>query len=211
MIQYEKHWSNCTMFYGCHFGWHYVIFHLLFLLVPHFLLSCVHSQSAELGRKRFWAFGSSSMRPSNRSWNTSFWSLFISVNPLILWYSRNYVVNKSCLVLTYFQYTGFTTRSTTSRQHLKRQICPPRVDIDQYIPIIPLHLPHTSSQCWHIAAKQSTHVAQVTCTFWSLLCGCIVHIHWASKETYHFFRVTLTKIHAVNMNHIWTQIRQINP
>ena len=35
--------------------------------------------------------------------------------------------------------------------------------------------------------------------------------YWASKETYHFFRVTLTKIQSINMNHIWTQIRQICP
>ena len=27
-----------------------------------------------------------------------------------------------------------------------------------------------------------------------------------SKETYHFFRATLTKIHAIKMNNIWTQI-----
>ena len=30
-------------------------------------------------------------------------------------------------------------------------------------------------------------------------------IHWASKETYHFFRATLTKIHAIKIN-IWTEI-----
>ena len=33
-----------------------------------------------------------------------------------------------------------------------------------------------------------------------------IHIHWASKETYHFFRVTLNKIHAIKINDIWTQI-----
>ena len=32
------------------------------------------------------------------------------------------------------------------------------------------------------------------------------YVHWASKETYHFFRVTLTKIHSIKINHIWTQI-----
>ena len=37
----------------------------------------------------------------------------------------------------------------------------------------------------------------------------VQNVHWASKETYHFFRVTLTKIHAVNMNNIWTLIMQI--
>ena len=31
-------------------------------------------------------------------------------------------------------------------------------------------------------------------------------IHWASKETDHFFRVTLTKIHNIKINNIWTQI-----
>ena len=33
-----------------------------------------------------------------------------------------------------------------------------------------------------------------------------MEIHWASKETYHFFRATLTKIHSIKINHIWTQI-----
>ena len=32
------------------------------------------------------------------------------------------------------------------------------------------------------------------------------NIHWASQETYHFFRATLTKIHAIKINNIWTQI-----
>ena len=40
---------------------------------------------------------------------------------------------------------------------------------------------------------------------------CAVELHWASKETYHIFRVTLTKIQSININHIWTQIRQIGP
>ena len=31
-------------------------------------------------------------------------------------------------------------------------------------------------------------------------------IYWASKETYHFFRATLTEIHAIKINNIWTQI-----
>ena len=31
-------------------------------------------------------------------------------------------------------------------------------------------------------------------------------LHWASKETYHFFRVTFTEIHCIKINHIWTQI-----
>ena len=29
---------------------------------------------------------------------------------------------------------------------------------------------------------------------------------WASKETYHTFRATLTKIHAFKIKNIWTQI-----
>ena len=33
-----------------------------------------------------------------------------------------------------------------------------------------------------------------------------MHRTWASKETYHFFRATLTKIQRIKMNHIWTQI-----
>ena len=32
-------------------------------------------------------------------------------------------------------------------------------------------------------------------------------IHWASKETYHLFRVTFTEIHCIKMIHVWTQIR----
>ena len=31
-------------------------------------------------------------------------------------------------------------------------------------------------------------------------------IHWASKETYHFFRATLTKIHFIKISNIWAQI-----
>ena len=38
-----------------------------------------------------------------------------------------------------------------------------------------------------------------------------LHIHWASKETYHFFRAMLTKIHRIKMNHIWTQISYGSP
>ena len=33
------------------------------------------------------------------------------------------------------------------------------------------------------------------------------HLHWASKETYHFFRVTFTEIHCIKMIHIWIQVR----
>ena len=33
----------------------------------------------------------------------------------------------------------------------------------------------------------------------------IIYIHWAWKETYRFFRATLTKIRRIKMNHIWTQ------
>ena len=44
---------------------------------------------------------------------------------------------------------------------------------------------------------------------------CCIHItvelHWASKETYHFFRATLTKIHCIKINHIWTQISYSYP
>ena len=34
----------------------------------------------------------------------------------------------------------------------------------------------------------------------------IPFIHWASKETYHFFSTTLTKIHCLKINNIWRQI-----
>ena len=37
------------------------------------------------------------------------------------------------------------------------------------------------------------------------------NIHWASKETYHFFRATLTKIHYIKINHIETQISYSSP
>ena len=33
-----------------------------------------------------------------------------------------------------------------------------------------------------------------------------IQLHWASKETYHFFRATPTKIHAIKINNICTQI-----
>ena len=44
---------------------------------------------------------------------------------------------------------------------------------------------------------------------WFMLSGknFLENIHWASKETYHFFRVSPTEIQSINMNHIWTQIR----
>ena len=54
----------------------------------------------------------------------------------------------------------------------KGPIFPLRVDIDQYIP---LNLRHISHQCRQIAPKQSAHISRATHTFWSLLCGCIVH------------------------------------
>ena len=34
----------------------------------------------------------------------------------------------------------------------------------------------------------------------------MVKLHWTSKETYHFFRATLTKIYAIKIDNIWTQI-----
>ena len=37
------------------------------------------------------------------------------------------------------------------------------------------------------------------------------YIHWASKETYHFFRATLTKIHVININNIWAEINFNTP
>ena len=30
-----------------------------------------------------------------------------------------------------------------------------------------------------------------------------LYVHWASKETYHFFRVTFTEIHPIKIIHIW--------
>ena len=34
-----------------------------------------------------------------------------------------------------------------------------------------------------------------------------VYVNWASKETYHFFRVTFTETRCIKIIHIWTQIR----
>ena len=33
-----------------------------------------------------------------------------------------------------------------------------------------------------------------------------IQLHRVSKETYYFFRATLTRIHCIIINHIWTQI-----
>ena len=41
---------------------------------------------------------------------------------------------------------------------------------------------------------------------WAPTIYCIRHINWASKETYHFFRVTFTEIHCIKMIHIWTHV-----
>ena len=38
-----------------------------------------------------------------------------------------------------------------------------------------------------------------------------MYMHWASKETYHFFRATLTKIHFIKINHIKAQISYDSP
>ena len=38
-----------------------------------------------------------------------------------------------------------------------------------------------------------------------------VQIHWASKETYHFLRVTHIKIQSIKMNHNWPQISSDTP
>ena len=38
-----------------------------------------------------------------------------------------------------------------------------------------------------------------------------IHVHWASKETCHFFRARLTLIQSIKMNHIWTQIHYSYP
>ena len=41
-----------------------------------------------------------------------------------------------------------------------------------------------------------------------MLCN---QIHWASKETDHFFRATLTKIRSIKINHNWAQISYSTP
>ena len=37
------------------------------------------------------------------------------------------------------------------------------------------------------------------------------NLHVASKETYHFFRATVTKIHPIKIYHIWTLISYYTP
>ena len=39
----------------------------------------------------------------------------------------------------------------------------------------------------------------------------ILYIHWASKETYYFFRATLTKIQSNKVNHDWAYISYNTP
>ena len=39
----------------------------------------------------------------------------------------------------------------------------------------------------------------------------IIKIHWESKETYHFFRATVTTIHLIIIIHIWIQISYSSP
>ena len=48
----------------------------------------------------------------------------------------------------------------------------------------------------------SLHATDSPITNVSLLSS---NIHWASKETYNFFRVTLTKIHSNKLDHNWTK------
>ena len=50
----------------------------------------------------------------------------------------------------------------------------------------------------------SLHATDSPITNVSLLSS---NIHWASKETYHFFRVTLTKIHSIKLDHNWTKLQ----
>ena len=80
------------------------------------------------------------------------------------------------LSVAIFHNTLHSQLIATPAGKVKGPIFPLGVDIDQYIP---LHLPHVSPQCRHIAAKQSAHMARATHTFWSLLCGCI-----AQNSTY---------------------------
>ena len=50
------------------------------------------------------------------------------------------------------------------------------------------------------------HCLSTFCSTFSVLCLDVDKVHWASKETYHFFRVTFTEIHCIKIIHIWTQI-----
>ena len=50
-----------------------------------------------------------------------------------------------------------------------------------------------------ILAITSIHPYMYTCVTFK--------VYWASKEAYHFFRVTFTEIHSIKMIPIWTQIR----
>ena len=57
----------------------------------------------------------------------------------------------------------------------------------------------------YVYAHVCTYVCMYVCMYVHV---CLyIYVHWASKETYHFFRVTFTEIHCIKMIHIWTQIR----
>ena len=60
---------------------------------------------------------------------------------------------------------------------------------------------------WKSLAKLGGAVVLPKMLFWSFLPVDYfdqindLNIHWASKETYHFFRATLTKIHGIKISH----------
>ena len=63
-----------------------------------------------------------------------------------------------------------------------------------------MYRPKKKIQVHKMSCNLFIYIFKVSKYLWHL------HIHWASKETYHFFKATLTKIHAIKINNIWTQI-----
>ena len=76
------------------------------------------------------------------------------------------------------------------------------------IPVTPIVLQF--SFCQPVGESEWTllwrHFLYLHRVHWPHLSDKCEYIHWASKETYHFFRAMLTKIHHIKMNYIWTQI-----
>ena len=46
---------------------------------------------------------------------------------------------------------------------------------------------------------------------WTCIHSTCSDVHWASKETYHFFKATHIKIQSIKMNHNWAQISSSTP
>ena len=67
------------------------------------------------------------------------------------------------------------------------------------IHLIPMNIMHCRYKCYllHGSSFLSIHVHVV--------------VHWTSNETYHLFRVALTTIHHIKINHLWIQMNYSTP